>query len=229
LNLSIIIPVYNEATQIQELLFHLLKMMRNPQQSEILVIDGGSKDNTVEVVNKIDGVRLITSEKGRGRQMNIGAKEAKGQTLYFLHADSFPPKDFDLFIQSKIKSNHKAGCFRMNFDATHPWLKLASWFTQFDVKFFRGGDQSLFIDRDLFFDIGGYVEEYPIFEDFTFIRELYKRNEFCVIQEPIISSSRRYQENGIARLQYHYWKMYIKKWFGASTQDLVDYYKKKVK
>jgi len=229
LNLSIIIPVYNEATQIEELLFHLLKMMKNPQQSEILLVDGGSNDKTAEIVSKIERVRLITSEKGRGRQMNVGAKQASGEILYFLHADSFPPKDFDVLIQSKIELENRAGCFRMNFNSTHPWLKLAGWFTQFNVKFFRGGDQSLFIDKNLFFDIGGYVEEYPIFEDFTFIRELYKRNEFCVIKKPIISSSRRYKKNGIARLQYHYWKMYIKKWFGASVQDLVDYYKKHIK
>jgi len=229
LKLSIIIPVYNEATQIQELLFYLLKVIENQLQTEIIIVDGGSNDGTISKVKQINDVTLISSRKGRGRQMNTGASKAKGEVLYFLHADSFPPQNFDQLIYSKIKSKNKAGCFRMKFDSNHFWLKLAGWFTQFNVKFFRGGDQSLFVERKMFFEMNGFKENYPIFEDFTFIRELYNRNEFCVIQHPIISSSRRYQQNGIAKLQYHYWKMYIKKWLGASTEDLVKYYKQNIR
>lgn len=229
MNLSIIIPVYNEATQIQELLFYLLKIAKNRNQIEILVVDGGSIDDTVKKVSQVKGVTLIQADKGRGRQMNLGAKMAKGKVLYFIHADSFPPKNFDALIKSKVQQGNRAGCFKMKFDSNHIWLKLAGWFTQFDIRFFRGGDQSLFVEKKLFSEIGGYSEAYPIFEDFTFIRELYKRSEFCVIQKTIISSSRRYQKNGVARLQYHYWKMYIKKWFGASISDLVAYYKANIK
>lgn len=229
MKLSIIIPVYNEATHINELLFYLLENIKNSSEIEILVVDGGSTDDTVKKVLHDEKIKVVHSEKGRGKQMNTGAKMAKGEVLYFLHADSFPPQDFHNLIQSKIESRKKAGCFKMVFDSSHPWLKLAGWFTQFNAKFFRGGDQSLYVDKVLFDDIGGFNEAYTIFEDYTFIRELYKRNQFCVIQKAIQSSSRRYQENGIAKLQFYYWNLYIRKWFGASTQDLVDYYNKYIK
>lgn len=219
----------NEATHINELLFHLLKNTHDPNLVEIIVVDGGSTDNTAIIVESIDGVLLIRSKKGRGRQMNYGAKQAKGAILYFLHADSFPPKNYDQYIRAEFLKNNKAGCFKMSFDSKHPWLQLAGWFTQFNIKFFRGGDQSLFIENKLFTTLGGYPENHPIFEDFILIRTLYKHHYFTVIQKSIVSSSRRYQENGITKLQYHYWIIYIKKWLGTPTEVLVSYYQKHIK
>ncbi len=229
MKLSIIIPVYNEATHLNELLFYLLKSTQKSSDIEILVVDGGSTDDTVKTLLQDEKISIVHSEKGRGKQMNTGAKLAKGEVLYFLHADSFPPKDFLKLILFKINIGKKAGCFKMIFDSNHPWLRLAGWFTQFNLKFFRGGDQSLYVDKLLFNEIGGFNENHAIFEDYVFIRELYKRNQFCVIQEDIKSSSRRYKENGIAKLQFHYWNLYIRKWLGASTQDLVNYYTKHIK
>lgn len=229
MKLSIIIPVYNEAAHINELLFYLLKCTEKINDVEILIVDGGSNDGTLNKIVPHNKIKSICSDKGRGVQMNTGAKHASSDVLYFLHADSFPPPDFIDLICSKINQGEKAGCFKMVFDWNHPWLKLAGWFTKFNVKFFRGGDQSLFVTKALFESIGGFDEHYPIFEDFTFIRELYRRNIFCVIQKPIRSSSRRYKDNGIMILQFHYWMLYIKKWCGVSSQGLVDYYQKFIK
>lgn len=229
MKLSIIIPVYNEAATIKNLLLHLQKSLQNPQYCEIIVVDGNSEDTSVAIAKAIKGISVITSPKGRGTQMNYGARIANAETLYFLHADSFPPKHFDRLILGKKKEGHMAGCFRMQFDRKHWWLFLAGWFTQFNLKFFRGGDQSLYIDKQLFNKLGQFPTTYPIFEDYELIRKLYKNNTFTVIQQPIISSSRRYNDNGIAKLQFHYWNMYIKKWFGASAEELLSYYKKNVK
>lgn len=229
MRISIIIPVYNEAAHINELLFYLLKCTKNTDNIEILIVDGGSSDGTLRKITAHHKIKSIQSNKGRGVQMNAGAKFANGEVLYFLHADSFPPLDFVELILNKINKGEKAGCFKMVFDWNHPWLKLAGWFTKFNVKFFRGGDQSLFITSSLFDSIGGFEEQYPIFEDYTFIRELYRRKSFCVIQKPIRSSSRRYRENSIVKLQFHYWVLYIKKWFGASSLELVNYYQKYIK
>lgn len=229
MKLSIIIPVYNESATIKDLLQYLLASVSNPKDCEIIVADGGSVDTSVEIAKAIKGVTVVTSPKGRGAQMNYGAQMAKAKTLYFLHADSFPPKNFDQLILNKIKEGHRAGCFRMQFDRKHWWLFLAGWFTQFNLKFFRGGDQSLYIDKKLFNKLGMYPTAFPIFEDYELIRKLYDNNSFVVIQYPIVSSSRRYTENGIAKLQYHYWMIYIKKWLGASAEELLYYYKKHVK
>ncbi len=232
MNLTIIIPVFNEAAHINELLFHLQKNLKHPQKTHILVVDGGSSDGTQQLVNGFsnsNNITLLNSPKGRGVQMNFGAKYAQGNVLYFLHADSYPPQNFDHYIKQEIAKNNLAGCFKMKFDHNHWWLRLAGWFTQFNVKFFRGGDQSLFIEKTLFEQLNGFPETHLIFEDFNLIRRLYKQKQFVVIQQWITSSSRRYIENGIAKLQYHYWMMYIKKWLGAPTDNLVAYYKKNVK
>ena len=229
MNLSIIIPTYNEAANIQKLLLHIKSSLFSPKECEIIVVDGGSSDNSIEKASAIDNVTVTSSPKGRGVQMNYGAQLAKANTLYFLHADSFPPVHFDKLISEKIKNNHLAGCFRMEFDSKHIWLQLAGWFTQFNLKFFRGGDQSLFLNKQLFNKLGQYPTEHAIFEDFEIIRKLYALKEFTVIQNRIISSSRRYTDNGIATLQYHYWMMYLKKWFGADTENLLAYYRKNVK
>jgi hypothetical protein len=116
----------------------------------------------------------------------------------------------------------------MQFDSSHWWLCLAGWFTQFNWKVCRGGDQSLFITNELFDAIGGYDEAYGIYEDNILIQELYKRKEFTVINKKIQTSARMYKKHGVWKLQYYYFRIYIKKWFGASSEELLVYYKKHV-
>ena len=229
MKLSIIIPTYNESKTIGKTLSFLLNNVENLYDTEIIVVDGGSEDTTLKIVDTYKGVKIVHSEKGRGKQMNTAVNATEGSVLYFLHADSFPPKKFDQLILQQINNNNLAGCFKMKFDRSHWWLYLAGWFTQFNLKFFRGGDQSLFITKELFSKQGGFVDTYSIFEDHDFIRRLYKINEFTVIQKPIITSSRRYTDNGIARLQFFYWSLYIKKWLGASNTQLEEYYKRNIR
>ena len=173
-------------------------------------------------------VKLIHSEKGRAKQMNLGAKHATGSILYFLHADSFPPKHFDQLVIDEVEKGNEAGCFRLQFDSNHWWLRLASWLTQFSWRASRGGDQSQFITRQLFDDIGGYDESYIIYEDNILINELYDRDQYTVINEKIKTSARLYQKHGVWKLQYHFLVIYVKKWFGASADELLAYYKKYV-
>ena len=272
--ISIIIPVLNEEETIGKLLQHLIDNSSKENIAEIIAVDGGSTDNTKEIVtsffnqeelhamhpkslNYISSgfqqgfdysqsdsltttlvvdtkppqtvVKLINSEKGRAKQMNAGAKASTGSILYFLHADSFPPKDFDQSIINEIENGNLAGCFRMQFDSNHWWLKLASWLTQFRWRACRGGDQSQFITKDLFNEINGFDESYIIYEDNMLINELYARNQFVVIQNKIKTSARCYRRNGIWRLQYYFWAIYVKKWFGATAEELHAYYKKHVR
>jgi rSAM/selenodomain-associated transferase 2 len=191
------------------------------------VVDGGSTDGSQDIIKNLDlKIKLLHSPKGRAKQMNLGARYAKGTILYFLHADSFPPLHFDKSIISEVKKGHNAGCFRLEFESNHWWLQLAGWLTQFSWRACRGGDQSQFITKALFEDIGGFDESYIIYEDNILINELYKRNEFVVINEKIKTSARRYHKHGVWKLQYHFWAIYVKKWFGASAEDLFAYYKK---
>jgi len=227
-SISIIIPMLNEADNIKNLLDHLMENASDKNIAEIIVVDGGSTDASVEIVSNLKHIQLLHSKKGRAKQMNLGAKAATGNILYFLHADSFPPKDFDKYIIQEINKNNLAGCFRMQFESNHWWLRLASWLTQFSWRACRGGDQSQFTSKELFHEIGGFNEGYTIYEDNILINELYARKQFVVINKKIKTSARRYQEHGIWKLQFHFWAIYIKKWLGASADDLYLYYNKHI-
>ena len=233
--LSIIIPVLNEAETITELLNYLSENLSGENDIELILVDGGSSDGTQDIIlafkpNRfLKPVRFIESDKGRARQMNRGAQAASGEILYFLHADSFPPKNFDRYILSEVKKGNPAGCFRMKFDSDHWWLKLAGWLTQFRWRACRGGDQSQFITERLFEEIGGFDETYTIYEDNILINELYKRKKFVVIQKCITTSARLYRQKGVWNLQYHFWTIYVKRWFGADADELYQYYLKHIK
>ncbi|MCF6296200.1 MAG: TIGR04283 family arsenosugar biosynthesis glycosyltransferase [Flavobacteriaceae bacterium] len=241
--LSIIIPILNEVETIGNLLQHLLDNSSKDNITEIIVVDGGSTDGSQNIVINftqqnqkyhrflkpvISNIKLLNSKRGRAKQMNLGAENATGNILYFLHADSFPPKAFDQLIINEIEKTNLAGCFRMQFDHNHWWLRLASWLTQFRWRTCRGGDQSQFITKELFNEIGGFDENYVIYEDNILINELYSRNEFVVIQHKIKTSARSYKRNGVWKLQYHFWAIYVKRWFGASSEEIYRYYKKNV-
>jgi hypothetical protein len=160
--------------------------------------------------------------------MNHGAKHATAKVLYFLHADSTPPKDFDVYIINSVKDGYLAGCFRMQFDSQHPWMKFIGWLTKFNLRACRGGDQSLFVSTILFNEIGGYDEDYHIFEDHQIIAQLYKKTKFKVIQRTLITSSRRFEDKGILKLQLLYLSIYFKNWLGAEPDELYRFYLKHV-
>ncbi|MCF6306498.1 MAG: TIGR04283 family arsenosugar biosynthesis glycosyltransferase [Flavobacteriaceae bacterium] len=225
--ISIVIPVLNEAENIGKLLSHLIANSTSENISEIIVVDGESSDDTINIVKcQVKHIQLLNSPKGRAKQMNLGAKQAAGNILYFLHADSFPPKNFDQLIINEVEKGNLAGCFKMKFNNNHWWLRLASWLTHFSWRACRGGDQSQFITKGLFNKIGGYDESYTIYEDNILINELFKRKQFVVIQEWITTSARLYERKGIWKLQYHFWTIYVKRWFGASADEIYAYYKK---
>lgn len=234
--ISIIIPVLNESKHIDSTLSHLLKYIHQLNNIEILIIDGGSTDNSIQIINsfitsnkeKTNSIHLHNSPKGRAKQMNYGASLAKGNILYFLHADGKPPKHFDKYINQEINRNNQAGCFCMKFDWNHWWLFIASQLTKINHKSCRGGDQSLFITKQLFQSLNGYNEEYIIYEDNILIKELYNKKQFTVIKKWLTTSARLYKEIGLWRLQYYYFVIYFKKWRGAHPNDLYKFYKSKV-
>jgi rSAM/selenodomain-associated transferase 2 len=228
MKLSIIIPVLNEETAISELLNHL-NNIKNPEfTSEIIVIDGGSIDKTQEILKSYPEIKVLFSEKGRAKQMNFGAKNAHSEILYFLHCDTFPPLNFDSEIVNQVQNSKLSGCFKMKFDNNHIVLKVSQWFTRFNFQAFRGGDQSLFVKRNLFEKLNGFNEKLIIYEDNELIARLYKNSKFTVIQKTVTTSARKYLKNGIWKLQFHFLMIHIKFWLGSSQEKLVKYYVKNI-
>jgi rSAM/selenodomain-associated transferase 2 len=167
-------------------------------------------------------------KKGRAAQMNYGATQARGELLYFLHADSIPPKGFDNLIVKQWKEGCRAGCFQLAFDH-HNWLlAFYAWCTRFDIDLFRFGDQSLFIDRMLFAEIGGFREDHLVMEDQEIIKRIRNRSRFKVLPQQVLTSARRYQENGVLRLQLVFTLIVILYKMGFSQQKLLSVYKKLV-
>ena len=226
--ISIIIPVYNEADHIQTALLQIKKRLSNNFITEIIVVDGGSTDETLCKIPVSETIKCIQAAKGRAKQMNTGAAMAKGEILYFLHCDSYPPLYFDKNISECVLINKKAGCFRMKFDLKHPLLIVSQWFTRFNHISCRGGDQSLFVTKELFEEIGGFDESYTIYEDNEIISRLYKKTNFCVIPNYIITSARKYKQNGVWKLQYHFAIIHLKKIVGQPVDKLFTYYKKNI-
>ncbi|WP_027394941.1 TIGR04283 family arsenosugar biosynthesis glycosyltransferase [Aquimarina latercula] len=234
MKISIIIPILNEAATICKLLSHLIQTSSSPNFiKEIIVVDGGSVDESRKTVTDFantqkTSIKLVSSEKGRAKQMNTGAAAASGEILYFLHADSFPPDGYDKDIIQQIHGGNEAGCFRMKFDSKHWWLRFLGWLTQFESKRCRGGDQSQFITASLFKEIDGYDEAYIVYEDNDLVDRLFAIDKFVIIPKYVITSARRYREVGVWRLQYHFLNIHMRRWLGASSEDLYRYYKEKV-
>lgn len=200
LKLSVIIPTLNEAENIKKLIPFLFKQ-GGDFIHEILVVDGGSVDDTCQLAEEL-GAKVLRSEaRSRAVQLNMGAQVAQANTLYFVHADSLPVLSFAEDIQIAIIKGYRAGCFRYRFDSDTLFLRLNSWFTKFNGLFSGGGDQTLFITRDFFNTLGGYDSEFCLMEDFELVKRIKKRTKFYVIPKSILVSARKYRDNSWLRVQ----------------------------
>ena len=196
MTISIIIPVENESTVIKSLLEYLTPLK---SECEIIFVDGGSTDDTVELIK--NWMPLRSPQKGRANQMNYGASAASGEALWFLHADSSPPADALGLIREVLSKGHKAGCFRLRFDSRHPLMLYNSLASNLRVSVRRVafGDQGIFILKDFFDELGGYAS-IPLMEDYQLSMDIKKAGfTFGVAKGWITTSARRYRTHGMLR------------------------------
>ncbi|MBA2746184.1 MAG: TIGR04283 family arsenosugar biosynthesis glycosyltransferase [Flavisolibacter sp.] len=222
--ISVIIPAYNEHAHIKATIQRVWHYDTHNLVEEIIVVDGGSSDATVTIARS-EGVKAVVSpEKGRAAQMNYGASIAKEEILYFLHADTVPVMGFTSDIRQAMEDGYDAGCFMLDFDHAHWFLKFNCWFTRFDVDAFHYGDQSLFVECNHFHNAGGFCEKHIIFEDYHIIKQLKKRGRFTIVKKQVITSARKYLDNGIYKMQGVFYLMYFLYKLGLSQPRLVATY-----
>jgi rSAM/selenodomain-associated transferase 2/rSAM/selenodomain-associated transferase 1 len=194
--ISVIIPVLNEAATLGELLGDL----RQVSGVEILVVDGGSQDQTIEIAESL-GVKVLISEPGRARQMNAGAKVATGGILLFLHADTRLPQQFDVLVrQTLVQSNVVAGAFELKINGSQSGLRLIEWGVKWRSRLCQlpYGDQAIFLNTKVFKELDGFLD-LPIMEDFEFVQRLQARGRIAIIPVAVLTSGRRWRRLGIWR------------------------------
>lgn len=225
MRLSIIIPTLNEALNLQQLLPYLQSQIGVDRDVEIILVDGGSRDASVEIANRFEARWIESSAQQRAHQLNQGARHASGGILYFLHADTFPPLEFIRDIEETIETEILAGCFRLSFDWDHWFLRWHAWFTRFNWDGFHYGDQSLFVRRDRFEALGGFDESLEIMEDYDLVRRLKNKGAFTVLKKSVVTSARRYREVGVFRLQFLYYLIFFLFHSGCSQACLWKVYR----
>ena len=226
--ISIIIPTYNEADQINQTIKSVQELTAG-EDIEIIITDGGSVDETI-IIATACGAKVIMSEhKGRAAQMNTGALVAAGEILYFLHADSIPPKGFIPKILMEYKNGAVSGCFRLAFDHSHWFLKANAWFTKFDINAVRFGDQSLFVTKEVFKKCGGFREDLLMMEDQEIIHRIKMYGRFTVMNDTVTTSARKYIDNGVFRMQGIFYRIWALYYLGYSQEQLLKLYRRLIR
>ena len=224
--ISIIIPTYNESNNLPLLLSDLSIIKR---EVEILIIDCGSEDKTIDIAN-IYGAKIYQSkEKNRGLQLNIGAKNALGEWFIFLHADSRLNPDWLKRIKSVLKDDESyIYSFMFQIDSKkiiYRFLEILVNLRSFFLKT-PYGDQGLIIHRKTYFKNNGY-SKIPLMEDLDFIKRLKNKENLRVLSFPIYTSSRKWEKTNIFQQAFNNWK-FRRRWLKGESIDsiYIDYYKK---
>lgn len=192
--------------------------MRFPN-AELLVVDGGSSDNTCELARPLCDT-LLESAPGRARQMNVGSRQASGQYLFFLHADSVPQLD-EARLQLYLVAKPSWGFCRLRLEGDEIAFRTISYFINLRSRLTRvaTGDQMLFIEKEFLQRAGGF-DEIPLMEDVALSKRLRQMASPQWITQPVITSSRRWREAGVLRTVLHMWCLRLAYFIGVSPEHL---------
>ena len=221
---SIVIPVLNESEQLPRI---VPALRQHPAVHEILVVDGGSGDTTVQVAKQL-GCRVISSERGRGRQLRAGAKQSTGDLVLLLHADTCLTEGaLEAMLQAARDRTLVGGGFWKVFDHPH-WLMRGSRL-KCALRFYLGqrvmGDQAMFVRRDVLEEIGG-VPEVALMEEFELCRRLREKGRLGLAGGKVITSARRFREKGTLRTYWRMWRVLIQYNLGRSPEELRKLYER---
>ncbi len=225
-DVSIILPVLNEAGNINAIIYHLRAL--NPDiHTEIIVVDGDQQGSTIREI-KDPEVRTLVSRRGRARQMNHGAAAATGDILLFLHADTRLPDDALASLVSAMRDGrYVAGAFDLGFDSDRSIFRITELYVFLRTRLTRVpfGDQAIFMRKEYFAAVNGY-SDIPIMEDVELMKRIKKRGErIVIIPKKVMTSPRRYEQEGILYCTLRNWMVQLLYVLGASPERLVKWYR----
>ncbi len=223
--ISVVIPTLNEARSLPPL---LATLSNEPAEHEIIIVDGGSSDATVDVALASGAIVLRVALPGRGAALRAGAQRARGDVLFFLHADSTFPAGGLRRIEEILSDDPDliGGNFRVVFDA-ETWF--SRWLTHCYSRVrrlgFYYGDSGIFVRRNVYEPLGGF-RPIALMEDLDFVRRLERAGKTCCIEEPVlIICSRRFDGRWPAAIIFDWVKLHVLFWLGVSPDRLAEIYR----
>src|SRR5262245_60113880 len=221
--LSVVIPTLDEAAGIRATLEHLQPL--RGRGHEIIVVDGGSADETLEIAAPLADLALA-APRGRASQMNAGAAVARGDVLLFLHADTrLPPDAAELILDTLAARDREWGRFDVMIEGGHPLLAIVAWLMNARSRLtgIATGDQAIFVRRAAFQAIGGFAP-IVLMEDVALSRRLKRRSPPICLRVPVVTSGRRWESNGVLRTILLMWWLRLRYFLGASPERLARSY-----
>ena len=218
---SIIVPALNEAPGIGV----AIDRAQNAGAWEVIVVDGGSDDATVEIARS-RGCRVLEGPRGRAAQQNLGARHARGDVLLFLHADNWlEPGALEQVEGAMSRPGVVAGAFRQRIEATGRLFRLLEHGNAFRVRVGQlpYGDQGIFLRRETFEAVGGFPQV-RLMEDVLLSRKLRRRGRIVLLPGPLFVSARRWQQYGVIRQTARNWLLLSGAALGVSPDRLADFY-----
>ncbi|MBS0418060.1 MAG: TIGR04283 family arsenosugar biosynthesis glycosyltransferase [Proteobacteria bacterium] len=223
-SLSIIVPMLNEARTLPAMLPDLKRLQE--EDCEVLFVDGGSEDASVDIAMR-EGFTVLQGSRGRARQMNAGARAARGRLLLFLHADTRLPADAPARLRRFLSEDlHAWGFFSVEIQGESRMLRLVSALMNLRSKLscIATGDQALFMYRVVFNWVGGFPDQ-PLMEDVELSRRLKRISRPTCLPEKVTTSGRRWETSGICRTIVLMWFLRLAYWFGVSPKLLARAYR----
>ena len=225
MKISMIIPILNEAGIIPQTLSALQPFRRKGH--EVIVVDGGSDDASQRLSRPLAD-QVICSPRGRSRQMNAGARIACGEILLFLHADTFLTEGADGFVISGMRERGRVwGRFDVRLSGRHLWLRLIEHLMNWRSRLsgIATGDQGIFVRRETFKSVSGFPE-IDLMEDIALSKILKRVGSPLCLRQKVVTSSRRWERNGILRTVLLMWYLRLAYSLGSDPQELARLYRK---
>lgn len=224
MKLSIIVPVFNEASRLPSLLAQLLQLQQDG--CEVLLVDGGSSDDSAGLAERA-GLRLIRSPPGRALQMNAGAAQATGEVLLFLHADTRLPEGAPALVTQALSGKaHRWGRFDVRISGHHAMLRVIGAMMNLRSRWsgIATGDQAMFVSRAVFESVGGFAQ-LPLMEDIELSKRLRRVSRPACIRPCVITSGRRWETHGVWRTMLLMWRLRWQYWRGVPAAQLAKAYR----